>query len=178
MPPRATAGRALAGLVLGLAGAVLVAAPAVAHAVLVSVSPADGSTLAKAPAQVVLTFDENIRTPSKIVVHRPDGSRVDHGGTHVVDNKVSVAVVLRPVPQDVGRYTVAYRVVSADGHPVAGTRTFRYAPPGVRAAPVSSATDGTARASSRTVWVVGGCVAVVVIALVLMLPWLRRGRRS
>jgi hypothetical protein len=132
----------------------------------------------EAPSEVVLTFDENIRTPSKIVVHGPAGSRVDHGGTTVVVNKVSVDVELRPVPRDVGRYTVAYRVVSADGHPVAGTKTFRYAPPGVTAAPVGSSADGTTRASSsRTVWVVGGCVAVAVLALVLMLPRLRTGRR-
>jgi methionine-rich copper-binding protein CopC len=163
---------------LGLAGAVLLASPAAAHAVLVSVSPVDRSTLTKAPSQVVLTFDENIRTPSKIVVDGPGGGRVDHGGTSVVDNKVSVSVDLRAVPKYVGRYTVAYRVVSADGHPVAGTTTFRYAPPGVRASPASSTEAGSEqKSSSRTVWVVGGGVLVLALALVLMLPRLRTGRR-
>ena len=142
-------------------------------------SPADRSLLTKAPSKVVLTFDENIRTPSKIVVDGPDGSRVDHGGTGVVDNKVSVHVDLRPVPQDVGRYTVAYRVVSADGHPVAGTKTFRYAPPGVRAAPVTSSADRRGlevvvadRLGGRRLllrWPLSHCV--------LMLPRLRQGRR-
>ena len=53
-----------AGLLLVVVGA----APASAHASLVRSSPADESSVATGPSRVKLTFDENIRMPSVILV--------------------------------------------------------------------------------------------------------------
>jgi hypothetical protein len=103
-------------LLLGVVGAV----PASAHANLVRSSPADRSSLAAAPKAVKLSFDENIRAPSVILVTDSGGTSVVTGKTSVVDNTVSTAVNTGGS----GDYTVAYRVVSADGHPVSGRLTF------------------------------------------------------
>lgn len=96
------------------------AAPASAHASLVRSSPADQSSVAAAPRTVTLTFDENIRMPSVILVTDADGASVVRGKTSVVDNIASTRVSTGPS----GDYTVAYRVVSADGHPVSGRLDF------------------------------------------------------
>lgn len=124
---------AAAGLVL-----VLAAMPASAHAHLLRADPADGATLTAAPARVTLTFDENMRAPSAIVVTNPTGDRVESGGGRVVAKTASTRVgVARP-----GRYTIAFRVVSADGHPVVGQTVFHYQP-GEPAASTASATPTT-----------------------------------
>ena len=105
-------------------GALLVvvsAAPASAHANLVHASPADRSTVSTAPTTVSLTFDENIRMPSVIVVYDADGASVVRGKTSVADNIASIGVDATAT----GDYTVVYRVVSTDGHPVAGRLVYR-----------------------------------------------------
>jgi methionine-rich copper-binding protein CopC len=149
--------------------------PAQAHAVLVSVTPADNSTVSRAPGRVMLVFDENIRAPSKIVVSGPSGQRVDRGSTSVVDNRVSVAIRLQPRLTDVGRYVVGYRVVSADGHVVSGQRSFDYRPPGVKADQRAESSDAPplATGSGRTWWFVAAGLVVVAAIYLLLRP--RRG---
>jgi methionine-rich copper-binding protein CopC len=169
----------LASLFAGLAGVVLLAAPALAHASLVGVSPTDGSTLTSAVTKVTFTFDENIRSPSRIVVTGPQGQRSSHGSTEVLDNTVTVAVSMQPRSGDVGRYGVAYRVVSADGHVVTGRSTFQYRPPGVEAAPARAATsDAASSDSSHVGWFLGGGVVVLLLVLLLLVPLVRRGGPS
>lgn len=172
-------GRVLVSLFLGLAGAVLLAdpaSPAATHATLVSASPADGSTLTEVVTKITFSFDENVRMPSKIVVTGPQGQRVSHGATTVLDNTVSVAVHLQPRPQDVGRYVAAYRVVSADGHVVSAESRFQYRPSGITAsAPTKTATrHNTSSSASQLWWILGGAV-VVVLFVFFLLPLVRRG---
>jgi hypothetical protein len=126
---------------------------------------------------VTFRFDENIRMPSKIVVTGPHGQRASRGSTKVLDNTVSVAVRLQPRPQDVGRYVAAYRVVSADGHVVSAESTFSYRPPGVQAS-AGDTHAATPKSSSHLGWILGGAVVVVLLALVLVLPLLRRRGRQ
>jgi methionine-rich copper-binding protein CopC len=110
-------------LVVLLVGAVvlLAAAPASAHATLIRTDPADGSELATAPRTVSLTFSENVGS-AFVAVTAPDGSPVHTSHVRSVDEKVTASVAST---DQRGRYTLAYRVVSADGHPVSGTITFR-----------------------------------------------------
>jgi copper resistance protein C len=103
----------------------LPAAPAWAHAQLVKMSPADGSTVQVAPTRIVLTFDENIqRIGDAVVVTGPDGSRVEAGAPTVLGATATEG--LRPLVYR-GRYTVTYRVVSDDGHPVTAALQFTLA---------------------------------------------------
>ncbi|GGK87396.1 copper resistance CopC/CopD family protein [Mangrovihabitans endophyticus] len=110
---------ALLGLALTLAGP---AAPASAHAVLVSSDPGNGTVLPDAPQQVTLTFSESVQLMTgKIQVLAPDGSRADTG-----DPTASGAAVTIGLRSGGGRgtYLVSYRVISADTHPVGGSITY------------------------------------------------------
>lgn len=106
-----------------LALAAFGAAPASAHSDLVSSNPADGAALQAAPAEVVLTFNENIGEAGLQVVAQGADGTVDLG-TPVVDGPN----VTTPWPADAagGDYRLSFRVVSADGHPIDGTIAFSY----------------------------------------------------
>jgi len=117
---RAAATAAATGLLLALA-----AAPALAHARLLAANPADGATVDSAPVEVVLRFSEEVSTDFAVVqVTAPDGSRVDADTPAVVGDHVYARLL--PLTQP-GAYTVSYRVVSADSHPIEGTTTFTLA---------------------------------------------------
>jgi methionine-rich copper-binding protein CopC len=92
--------------------------PASAHASLVGSDPKDGTTVAAAPSTITFTFNENIANPAYISITAPNGSKVGVTQVRAVDTRVTGTVA--DVDQK-GRYTAAYRVVSADGHPVEGT---------------------------------------------------------
>lgn len=105
---------------LALATVLLGAAPASAHAALVDSDPADGASLPEAPGEVSFTFSEDIQQPAYVVVTAA-GERVEQGKVRVDGTRVSVDVA---ADAPAGRWTMAYRVVSVDGHPVTGTVAF------------------------------------------------------
>ncbi|MET0953299.1 MAG: copper resistance CopC family protein [Aeromicrobium sp.] len=107
----------LRGGLLALVALVLGMAPAGAHAALVGSDPEDGATLATAPRAVTLTFSENVGN-GQLVATAPDGSTVDVSGARASDR--TLTATLDDVDQR-GTFTLAYRVLSADGHPVSGT---------------------------------------------------------
>lgn len=109
-----------------LFGALLFAGPASAHATLELTSPSDGARLKTAPKTVTLSFDESVGVGSVGYVHvtNQSGGRVDaRAAYHPGGDGSRVADDLRDSLGD-GTYTVSYRVVSADSHPVAGSFRF------------------------------------------------------
>ncbi|PAK23719.1 transporter, partial [Streptomyces sp. alain-838] len=124
-------GAALVLLVLGGAG------PASAHAALRSTDPGDGSVLQRAPRHVTLTFTESVglRDDSFRVLD-PGGHRVRTGEAGRADGRSDTARVTLPGRLGEGTYTVAWRVVSADSHPVSGAFTFSVGKPSASTAPV------------------------------------------
>lgn len=108
----------LAALALLLAGA-----PAVAHSDLESSDPEDGATLASAPAAIALVFNEEILAQGNAVTltHVAADRRLEVGPVVVDGDTVSVTW---PESSPAGEFRAAYRVVSADGHPINGTITF------------------------------------------------------
>ncbi|MFE9582933.1 copper resistance protein CopC [Nocardia sp. NPDC006044] len=95
---------------------------AAAHSAPTASVPDDGATIDAGPARASITFNEALQ-PSfpALTVVGPDGNLWSKGAPTVDGNTVSVEVgELGPV----GEYTVAYRVTSADGHPVSGKRHF------------------------------------------------------
>jgi copper transport protein len=102
---------------------------ACAHAALISTDPGQGAVVATRPAMVSLTFGEPVVVAANGVrVFGPDDAEVDDGHTVHLGRSATVGVGLRdsshepPVQQ--GTYTVSWRVISADSHPVAGAFTF------------------------------------------------------
>lgn len=136
--PARTAATAIgAGFLLAL-----VAAPAYAHDELESSNPADGATLARPPASVVLTFAEPpVALGAQVVVTGPDGPVTS--GTPRLDGDDVVADVLPSAPA--GRYTVAWRVTSDDGHPVSGSLGFT-----AQAAAAGGAASGSASGATSS----------------------------
>lgn len=104
-----------------LASLILGSAPAFAHAVLVSSDPSDGASLTSAPHTVTFTFNENVGSPAYIVVTAPDGTRLKTSTASVLDHTISAKVAASDMK---GTYSVAYRVVSTDGHPIQATARF------------------------------------------------------
>ncbi|MFE1250686.1 copper resistance protein CopC [Streptomyces sp. NPDC058766] len=113
-----------------LLGAVLVlllggAGPASAHAALRSTDPGDGSVVQRAPRHVTLTFTESVGLlDDSFRVFGPDQRRVRTGEAAHADGRSDTARVGLPGKLARGTYTVAWRVVSADSHPVSGAFTF------------------------------------------------------
>ncbi|MBS4753559.1 copper resistance protein CopC [Nocardioides sp. zg-ZUI104] len=112
---------ALLAVALGLLGALAWQPPASAHASLVSADPADGTRLDTLPAQVRLEFSEPMSAPAYVVVTAPDGTQVQQGEAAVADTRVSIALSGAGAE---GTYGLAFRAVSADGHPVSGRLVF------------------------------------------------------
>lgn len=98
-----------------------------AHATLIGSDPADGATLQAAPTTVTLTFDDSLEDFEPLVtVTGPDGSQFQSGEA-TIDGAILRSAV-RPLTT-AGGYTIAYRVVSDDGHPVEGQVRFDLAVP-------------------------------------------------
>ncbi len=141
------------GLVLGGATA------ASAHATLEGTDPARGSVVATAPAAVTLTFSEGVSLAADSVrVLDPQGNAVDDGKPEHVDGRAATARVALRANLANGTYTVAWRAVSEDSHPVGGAFTFSVGAPSdtsVDAAAVQDAEAGGAVAfaygTARTV---------------------------
>jgi methionine-rich copper-binding protein CopC len=179
---------------------VTVAGPALAHSDLVSSDPEDGSTVTSPPRTIVLVFNETVQdTGSAVVVTGPEDQRIDDPASLQVDGPRVVAVVDGQAPS--GAYTVAYRVVSADGHVITGSVRYRLDRPASSPSPtVGSPTAdsptaeptvpggtspaaevvpaaGTSDASAGLPWLaLLAVVGVAVVALVLVLRWARRAR--
>ena len=97
------------------------ASPASAHNTLIATNQADQVTVQSAPQAVVLTFDEPANAMgTQVVVTGPSG-QVQQGQPQLADNTITED--LQP-GAPAGAYTVAWRVTSADGHPVSGTFSF------------------------------------------------------
>ncbi|MBW4041834.1 MAG: copper resistance protein CopC/CopD [Acidobacteria bacterium] len=156
----------------------LPAAPASAHAVLVSSDPADGARVATAPAAVRLTFDEAVTVPpNATTVLSTTGTRIDRGSPRA-DGRTLVVPLAASVPA--GVYSVSWRVVSADSHVVTGSIRFgvrrdatAVAGPVTTASPLDPATAGAAGALYLGLALgIGGPAAAA-----LFWPSVRRRRR-
>lgn len=104
----------LAALVLlGTAG------PALAHDALKSSDPAKGATV-ESIDKVRLEFTSPIRIP--VVIVRGPGGTAYQSGDPDAGGKVVTQELKGTLPN--GKYTIAYRVVSSDGHPIEGEIPF------------------------------------------------------
>ena len=104
---------------------VATAGPASAHARLVTTDPPVSSVLLVSPAEVVLHFDDVVAVDGgSLRVFGPDGARVDDGDVHHPGGDSRAVAVGLPRNLGSGSYVVAWRVISADGHPVHGAYVF------------------------------------------------------
>ncbi|MFC5265860.1 copper resistance protein CopC [Kribbella qitaiheensis] len=167
--------RLVAVLVASLLTLVVSTGVAAAHAKLESMTPADGSTQAAPPTQVVLTFSEPVgSTGAEVQVKSPSGANVSAGQITVIDKTVT-----QPVGAmiEVGKYTVDARIVSADGHPITVSASFTITHAGHAAVPAP--TPATPESGSNVVVIVAAVlVMLVVVALAVVIVRRRPGPES
>ena len=177
---------------LALFTSVISATSASAHAELVKITPAPNAQLSTVPKRVVLEFDEPVSTSfATVVVTTAAGISVTSGKPVAVGAKVTQA--LSP-HLSAGTYRVAFRVVSADGHPVSGESGFTLTP-APRTSPATSAPSTSSPATpsvavghttpprgpkavpsgglSRPTMAIAGAVGLVSLGAGVLL-WLRR----
>lgn len=179
---RVAAGAAAVGMVL-----VMSAAPAAAHDTLTGASPKEDSTV-EAPSEIVLTYSGPVRLP-RVLVKDASEKEYQSGEPRAVDNKVTAALG-GALPN--GEYTVAWRVVSSDGHPIQGTYTFTVKgssgassgaptsaaaePPAPEPSPTNAAAAEDSGGSSGWLWI--GLIALVIAAAAGAVAWFRRSPAS
>ncbi|MDA2813628.1 copper resistance protein CopC [Nocardiopsis sp. RSe5-2] len=114
---------ALTGALAAATALGLATAPAAsAHDVLLSSTPENGDELDTAPETVELTFSADIGDGGNaIAVNGPDGS--DHASGDITIDGPDAEVGVEPLTE-AGDYTVAYRMVSSDGHVIEDTIEF------------------------------------------------------
>ena len=99
-----------------------------AHAILVKSQPAKDETVAQAPKQIDLWFNDPVRSEYKaLAVIDSEGKRVDN---HDVEQSLTDGSNIHATVGDLapGVYTVRYRVVSEDTHIVTGKFQFTVKP--------------------------------------------------
>jgi len=195
----------LAGL-LSLLLALIAARPAAAHAELESSDPQDAAVLATAPRAVSFTFGETLIAQGNAITATDvaSGSRVALGPVSVSGDTVTASW---PPDATAAEYRVAYRVVSADGHPIQGAISFSIrgaaasasgsgassptaapaptesALPGAAAAgttgpePVAATDAGATSATTPLPWVLAGA-ALLAAAVLGWVAWTRRRPRG
>jgi copper resistance protein C len=116
--------RAALGALLVISALLLVvrAPAALAHTELILSDPADGAVVAQVPAQVSLTFSEEL-IPDTVRISVVDATGL---AVLVADPVVDADTVTVAWPPGLTgtSFGVNYRVVSQDGHPVSGTVSF------------------------------------------------------
>jgi copper transport protein len=172
------------GLLAALVWLAVLPAVAGAHATIVRVTPADRSVVDEQPAAVTLRWSEPVDLgPSSVRLLDAGGRTVDTGKAARIGGDRTTAALKLPAGLKDGTYVVAWRVTSADSHPVSGAFSFSIGQPSAlvtAGAPGASsaivkALDGIARGLSFVGFALaagGACV------LLLLSPAVSaRGRR-
>lgn len=170
-----------------VAGTLLLAAPAGAHTDFVRSDPEDGATLDDMPSRLLLEFsDEMDPRLSTVTLRLGTGA----GTSLELTSGAGPSILSATVPGSLAipitgetRWTVTFRVVSRDGHPVVGSTRFSVRapqaepptssapaddPPGAEAdrGPAGTTEAGSDSEPGRTVWAIA---ALGVGALLLVI---------
>lgn len=173
-----TVRRLLVGLLAALVGAVAALAvgslPAAAHDVMLESNPDDGAVLDTAPDEISFTFDQPLRNFEPVVnVFGPNGNSFIDSEPRILGKTVAADFVAGPA----GEYRAVFRIVSSDGHPIAGQIIFSLtdaAAGDVLGTPVDdadisddSADDVTAdeSGSDKTLWIIGTILLVIMVGI-------------
>jgi methionine-rich copper-binding protein CopC len=138
---------ALFGALFVAAAVLFAAAPASAHDAAESSSPAQGATVATPPEKVSVTFNKDpLALGSQIQVKDAAGTNWAEGAVEIVDNVASQKL---RAGAPAGEFTVVWRVVSSDSHPIEGTFKFT-ATAGAAGSTAGSSTSGTSTTGAST----------------------------
>lgn len=187
--PSAARRSGLAALMLTLC-AFLVAAPsaAFAHDELIGSTPSDGELVEVGPTAIDLRYSANPLEgagATEVLVVSPSGAEVQQGDPVLDRNGVIQEL---SGADERGTYTVVWRIVSSDGHPISGELTFSVGetsePADLPTANDAGGADGEPQTNTdaggvdfTAVWIVIGIVVIGLGgALVAVLMVRARGR--
>jgi copper transport protein len=142
--------------------------------VLLRTDPSPQTTVKTPPSAVHLVFSEAVEvTFGAVRVFDVDGKRVDKGKIQTVNGRREVVV---PASLPGGTYTVTWRVVSADGHPVYGGFQFYVGAPSTISAVAVKGDSGAGRVvgwgygTARFVWY-AALLSVIGLVVVRRFVW-------
>ena len=133
-----------------------------AHGEIVSTFPEQYTNATPIPTQVWIQFDGDLQTLdgqaiNTIEVVDSTGLTVSYGDPIIIGGKISTKLSGQSAP---GVFTVNYRIVSEDGHPVEGNYTFNASPNFADDAPVT--TSAPEKSSNLSI---GGIVMIVFLGV-------------
>ncbi|MFF7967139.1 copper resistance CopC/CopD family protein [Streptomyces sp. NPDC007903] len=141
------------------------ASPASAHAALRATDPEDGSVLQRAPRTLTLTYTESVGLlADSFRVYDPENHRLRTGPADHAPGRADTVRVPLPARMAKGTYVVAWRVVSADSHPVSGALTFSV---GERTATTATAPGQTENGTTTSLYNIARYLAYLAVALLL-----------
>ena len=92
-----------------------------AHTGLTNSSPADGEDITEDVHEIELEFNTKIETTSTMKVFNDSKEEIIISNTQVSDNVMTGGFMS---PLDNGTYTVEWKIIGADGHPIQGNYSF------------------------------------------------------
>ncbi|MFJ3663575.1 copper resistance CopC/CopD family protein [Streptomyces sp. NPDC090119] len=141
------------------------ASPASAHAALRATDPEDGSVLQRAPRTLTLTYTESVGLlTDSFRIYDPENHRLRTGPADHAPGRADTVQVPLPKRMAKGTYVVAWRVVSADSHPVSGALTFSV---GERTVTTATAPDQAENGTTTSLYNIARYLAYLAVALVL-----------
>ncbi|TGN74949.1 transporter [Streptomyces bauhiniae] len=153
---------AVASLLLLVLGT---ASPASAHAALRATNPEDGTILQRAPRTLTLTYTESVGLlTDSFRVYDPENHRLRTGQADHAPGRADTVRVPLPARMAKGTYVVAWRVVSADSHPVSGALTFSV---GERTVTRATAPGAAENGTTTSLYNIARYLAYLAVALVL-----------
>ncbi|WP_315925032.1 copper resistance CopC/CopD family protein [Mesorhizobium sp. SP-1A] len=149
---------------------------AFAHAALIATQPDDGAVLAESPRRFSLQFSEPV-SPLVLTLVRPDGTPAQLASFRLDGQTVDIDAPSGPAAMEKGSYVLSWRVISADGHPVAGSILFSIGAPS--AAPVAAeAVDWALRSAIWFVRTMLYAALFLGIGGAFAIAWLGNGLRD
>ncbi|MFF8649776.1 copper resistance CopC/CopD family protein [Streptomyces griseoluteus] len=141
------------------------ASPASAHAALRATDPEDGTILQRAPRTLTLTYTESVGLlTDSFRVYDPENHRLSTGQADHAPGRADTVRVPLPARMAKGTYVVAWRVVSADSHPVSGALTFSV---GERTVTRATAPGAVENGTTTSLYNIARYLAYLAVALVL-----------
>ena len=112
--------------------------------------PAANEILASAPDHVTLSFGENLlvisgKTTNTLEVTNSQGDILSSEPVNVIGSEITTSLDSQRMVE--GKYSVSYRIVAADGHPVKGSFVFTISKSVIRT-PTPTAKDQIAKKSN------------------------------
>ncbi|MFI8349321.1 copper resistance protein CopC [Streptomyces sp. NPDC085596] len=156
------------------------ASPASAHAALRATDPEDGTILQRAPRTLTLTYTESVGLlTDSFRVYDPENHRLRTGPADHAPGRSDTVRVPLPKRMAKGTYVVAWRVVSADSHPVSGALTFSV---GERTVTTATTPGETENRTTTSLYNIARYLAYLAVALLLgataFLAYCRPPRRA